>query len=1831
GLTVNLGDVPAGTSSTFLVVYAYPVDGGYTTAAPSAYFPPGFQIQQSATIDSPNATAPVTASATPVTWQIAIPEPSIAKVGPVSVRPDTNVTYTIRMGSGCFVYGGSGRIVGNGSQLCAESFTVVDELPEQAEFVSATGGGTYNADDHTVTWTGSGVNAAGGWGSSAAGGWVNRGTYYPRTVTVTYPASAFPEAGGGADFIVPVTNEASVTMTYLDTEETTKTASAATTHDVARITPFGRATGGKETTSDYSSGGQRYVNVPPVVTGMTCPDGGNDAWGRSCVPGEALAPFASDRSNYWYVDTYNRGNVPASAVVVDDDLGDSSARVYQIDTTATVPATTIDYVITNGTTSTPGTASGSYTAPAGSWITSATVSSGAIPAVNVQPSDTGGTLFRVFYRYELSPGAALGAWPNTATATVAYPGYPELAPIVVNSARTVTLRALPEVSVTPAFGAAIVSAVVDGGGQAVPGSAVTYTVRGATSGIPADVPVSPQYVFIAPQGWEIQNGSAAFAAGSVPPGAAFVYRDVTIGGVTRQAVIASWPTGTTFGSNVTWPNMTVIATPTYAVAAGTNSTASFWAGDSLNQYGPDGVTWGGRVIDAPDVDADGNTTEAFASATSNILVSGSDRIDVIKEICVETADGCNWVSNPDIIVGVAPDAEDITYRVTLRNGGNTTLSSIVGYDILPFVGDSRGSTFGETLNDVTATTDNVALDYSDSSNPCRVEVAPGLPSCDPDWTADATGAASIRAVVDGELAPGAEASFTFAANVVPGAAADAVACNSVAVDTANTVASEPRPVCATTQEADLAISVPDRLPLQAGRPGVVPFTVTNLGGSEAAPATVEIEVPEGIRITSLTPAGWSCEASETAPDGSVVGPVTLTCDAVTETGALRMLALDVPNALDLPAVIPDEALVGDDTCFPATVSGLMSDPALGNNEDAACFAVLAGDALIGVTKDDGLDEVRIGDEITYSIDVSNLLAGESLESVTITDVLPANLGFVSASAGGSVTDQGDPDVDGNLPGGTVTWTLPSLAPAGEPGADGDAGEGAAGSEQTVTVTVRVLQAAESTDEIVNEAAVSAVDPANPDVQLTDSDGDTDALLRAPAIQLVKSASPTTVSAVGDAVSYEFLVTNSGDVTLTDVAVTETAFSGTGAEPEIVCPADTLAPEEFVTCTASYEVTQADLDAGVVSNTATATGTAPEGLDAPVSIPSTAVVTADLTATISLVKTATPTTAAAAGDEIAYEFVVTNDGNVSVADVTIVEGEFTGDPAQLSDIVCDSAGPIAPDASVTCEATYTLTQADVDAGSVSNTATATADAPGSVTDPASDASTAVVTIPAAAGLSLEKTVSETTTADEAGETVTYLFDVSNTGNVTVDGIAIDERAFTGAGDPVAIVCPDDSLAPAGEMTCVGTYVLAQADVDAGGVDNTAAVTGLAPGDVPVESAESTADLIIEADATLELEKSASPGEFAVDEEVTYSFVVTNTGNVTVTDVAIDELAFTGSGDLSDVICDPAAASLAPDAQLVCQASYTITQADVDAGTLDNTAAAVGTSPVGAVTSDPSSAQLPFDQEPGVELVKTTDSEGYSSVGEAIDYLFRVTNTGNVTLDAVSIVEQDFSGDGTLSDIECSATALLPGQFLDCAASYEVTQSDIDAGELTNTAIAEAVAPGETAVASDASTVTVAFVGATELALTKSGEGVDANGDGVVTAGDAIRWTFVVTNTGASTLTALEIVDPMAGEVACDATVLAPGASIDCAAAEYRITAADAAAGRVVNTATATALGAGAAVVMSGEATAVVQVAAQPPLATTGGQLSVWLIVAAILALIAGAVALWIARARRRTTE
>jgi len=83
--------------------------------------------------------------------------------------------------------------------------------------------------------------------------------------------------------------------------------------------------------------------------------------------------------------------------------------------------------------------------------------------------------------------------------------------------------------------------------------------------------------------------------------------------------------------------------------------------------------------------------------------------------------------------------------------------------------------------------------------------------------------------------------------------------------------------------------------------------------------------------------------------------------------------------------------------------------------------------------------------------------------------------------------------------------------------------------------------------------------------------------------------PSTYSAVGDVVTFQFTVTNTGNVTLRDtITVVDGDIPATLSCPS-VGPVD-VAPGGSVVCSAPWSADQADLDAGSFVNTAVANTT-----------------------------------------------------------------------------------------------------------------------------------------------------------------------------------------------------------------------------------------------------------------------------------------------------------------------------------------------------------------------------------------------------------------------------------------------------------------------------------------------------------------------------------------------------------------------------------------------------------------------------------------------------------------
>ena len=270
--------------------------------------------------------------------------------------------------------------------------------------------------------------------------------------------------------------------------------------------------------------------------------------------------------------------------------------------------------------------------------------------------------------------------------------------------------------------------------------------------------------------------------------------------------------------------------------------------------------------------------------------------------------------------------------------------------------------------------------------------------------------------------------------------------------------------------------------------------------------------------------------------------------------------------------------------------------------------------------------------------------------------------------------------------------------------------------------------------------------------------------------------------------------------------------------------------------ATYSVTQANIDAGLITNIGTVSSGATSNT-------SSKTVTLAGSPSLEVTKSGTlnagANNRADAGDTISYSYAVKNTGNVTLLNVAVTDDRISNDAVNID---CPSGGAnnviatLEPAQTVTCVASYVVTQSNLDMGSVTNTGTATngvTTATGSKT----------VTLTASPGVIIAKSgvlnVGSNGRVD-AGDVITYSFVVTNTGNVTLANVTVTDDKILN--DSVNIQCPDGantnvklSLSPAESVTCVGDYAVTQSDINSGSVTNIGSVSA-----TPANGGTTTAD-------------------------------------------------------------------------------------------------------------------------------------------------------------------------------------------------------------------------------------------------------------------------------------------------------------------------------------------------------------------------------------------------------
>ena len=841
--------------------------------------------------------------------------------------------------------------------------------------------------------------------------------------------------------------------------------------------------------------------------------------------------------------------------------------------------------------------------------------------------------------------------------------------------------------------------------------------------------------------------------------------------------------------------------------------------------------------------------------------------------------------------------------------------------------------------------------------------------------------------------------------------------------------------------------------------------------------------------------------------------------------------------------------------------------------------------------DDASDDVETPVEGNAALDIVKSTTVTHIENPKVGDVIPyvitiTNIGDVT------ITDITATDALSDI--GELTLDKTTLT---------------AGESVTVNAEHKLTQADIDAGQVIN--TVSTKGKFGDDEPSDDSDEVITTLEQTPDISLVKSTENTSLDAehsvIGQVIGYDFLITNTGNVTLHDVdlidhlnGVYDLSVDWNGSSDDAT-DEGVLSVGETVKATAKYKLTQSDIDAGKVVNTATTTGLSPK--DEQVDDDSSAETVLAGTPAIKLEKSTDVANIdaehAVVGARIPYAFTITNTGSVTLHDVTLTD-QMLSEAGIAVDIDWDGSsdaatgvGVLSPSETVSGTATYAITDADIKNGKVVNEATVTGTPDNG--EPVSDNDDATTAIEQAAPhLTLMKTSDvKLISGDDAvaGTVVSWTISVTNDGNARIDDIAIDDK-LTGA---KVITDGFDGTLDVGESVELKVeYALTDKDIDGSDVTtktvpNTASAHGTYHGDKTIQSNEDTDTVDIRRNPSIELEKTVDitrieDDDVKVGKLLTYTFVVRNTGDMTVNATHIIDSIDGLNVTIVDSPNGNDDATLPPDSEMTFTAQYAITQADIDAGKVINTAHAAGElidgTPIESNTDD---AVTDIVTSQHISIEKSVDIKQIDDphVGDILTYSFTITNDGDTTLENVGINDDknglsDVTIDWSTSSDDVTANSVLsPNETVNATATYAITQEDIDAGEVMNvaTSYGDTVNVGKHVESVPDDAVTVIST-KPHISIVKD---VDIKRIDDAKAGDVLTYSFTVKNDGNVTLTDIGIDDDLAGiselvfdwASSTDASTadgtLSPNESVT-ATATYAITQAGIDNGAVLNTAT-----------------------------------------------------------------
>ena len=363
--------------------------------------------------------------------------------------------------------------------------------------------------------------------------------------------------------------------------------------------------------------------------------------------------------------------------------------------------------------------------------------------------------------------------------------------------------------------------------------------------------------------------------------------------------------------------------------------------------------------------------------------------------------------------------------------------------------------------------------------------------------------------------------------------------------------------------------------------------------------------------------------------------------------------------------------------------------------------------------------------------------------------------------------------------------------------------------------------------------------------------------------------------------------------------------------------------------------------------------------------------------------------------------------------------------------------------------------------------------------------------------------------KAGDVITFTITAKNiyeeAKTITLEeleGVALDANVF-------------ENVAPGAEVTATATYTVTEQDIVNGTFTNNVTVTFSGVDDKLTGT--DTVDEFEDAKPHMTITKTTAGADeghiYKLGEVINYKITATNDGNLTLTNVKVED-ALTGNVGENAFTID----ILAPGEAQTFDVRYVVTENDVLEGKVINNATGTATDP-----TDPDESKTPVTPgekedpietpNPSLAVVKTSDKTGVVKLGETITYTITVTNNGNVTINDIEVTDELT---GNTGDNAFTIDRLAVGETKQFTATYTVTEDDILEGTIVNRATAIGKDPRNAEVTGDGEVRVDTEEKDSHLTVSKETTSEPENGEKYA-LGETINYLITVTNDGNLTLT------------------------------------------------------------------------------------------------------------------